>query len=499
MVFHFKNFTEKTFNTLLKVNATGKILNLLLFYILRIRMGQFFIDGVGDIRFDCDCGTPLQPIITKTEKTIKCNKCGSTFINPFHESNPYDMDKKWFLSQEVQGIVLRNYFYFLYIILILSILSGVIVLFINFKYGMSIPNVLSLDIFLPTIIIAIITLMSLVSIFAVFGKNRILEIRKDHVISIKTIIRKYCKIDVNLSNILHYKFDSRVLDGLKKEHIGYSSWFSGFLFIETTNHLENKVIDEGLLKRIIPIGLIIAVPSIALLPISPMIHEIQFLEISILVFLSLFSILELLLSFGYIMTVIGILSIDVKFFYWYVAGEKVLRVSRLLDMKKINSNGGNLNGEDKMKKIRNHMKKFSRVYKLEIVLFIPAIVSFFVVYFFGENIGTQGQIYLYIALFYFASWFMTVILIELIRASITEEAIIKLKKRVKRKPKIYEYIFFLGLFWATAILTDAYSHNITTGLDLLNFLNIFGFSIFIYGIASACGWYHYIERFDDGW
>jgi len=145
---------------------------------------------------------------------------------------------------------------------------------------------------------------------------------------------------------------------------------------------------------------------------------------------------------------------------------------------------------------KKHIKKYGRLYKLEFILLIPIIIIG-ILTFFANYIEFDRLKYIYIAFFFFASWFFTVIPIELILTNISEERKIKFRKRFKKKPKVFEYAFFLGLFWATALMTEAYSRNIETGLDLFKFFNTFGFATFCYGFASACGWYHYIERLDD--
>lgn len=144
-----------------------------------------------------------------------------------------------------------------------------------------------------------------------------------------------------------------------------------------------------------------------------------------------------------------------------------------------------------------HKKNFRRIYFLEIFLFIPILILGIISWFFGKVIGLEGQILLYIAFFYLASWWITIIIIEFILIIIKNRKTNIHQKKFKKKPKIFEYVFFLGLFWATALITDAYSQEITSGLSLFKFLNTFGAAVFCFGIASACGWYHYIERLDD--
>lgn len=135
-------------------------------------------------------------------------------------------------------------------------------------------------------------------------------------------------------------------------------------------------------------------------------------------------------------------------------------------------------------------KEFKQIYLLEAVLFVIIIVIGTISY--ATTGNTAIQIYLYMALVYFISWFGTIIIVQTILAV--------LKNRIFNKPKkarVFEYTFFLGLFWATAILTDAYSQPHNVGADFLKFLDNFGAAMVVYGIASVCGWYHYILRLDD--
>lgn len=71
-------------------------------------MGQFFISDKS-IRFDCDCKNPYQPIVNKKAKSIKCERCKKKFTNPFHKSNPYNLDERYINPPQVQGVDLNNY------------------------------------------------------------------------------------------------------------------------------------------------------------------------------------------------------------------------------------------------------------------------------------------------------------------------------------------------------------------------------------------------------
>ena len=147
--------------------------------------------------------------------------------------------------------------------------------------------------------------------------------------------------------------------------------------------------------------------------------------------------------------------------------------------------------------IKKHWKENKNMYRLEVIFIIPIIIVGIVFFLFKDFIGIRGQIYLYIIFFYFFSWYVTVITVEFILKYLRSRDLTRLKKRFKKKPKVFEYVFFLCLFWATAMITEAYSKDIKSGLDLWNFINNYGMALFTYGVASACGWYHYIERLDD--
>jgi hypothetical protein len=134
-------------------------------------------------------------------------------------------------------------------------------------------------------------------------------------------------------------------------------------------------------------------------------------------------------------------------------------------------------------------KEAKRIYLLEIILCVSIIVIWAVSY---VSEDTRVDIQMYIALFYITSWFLTIIFIEIL--------LVVLKGKIFKKPKkakVFEYAFLLGLFWATALLTDAYSRPHDVGSDFLKFLDNFGIAIAVYGFATACGWFHYIERIDD--
>lgn len=187
-----------------------------------------------------------------------------------------------------------------------------------------------------------------------------------------------------------------------------------------------------------------------------------------------------------------------KIFFSYIHAKKLLNkimegeISNVDEIRKKNYKEG-----IKMKK--NNKGEYGYIYYLEICLIIPILILGFISWFWKDSLELNQQVMLYIALFYLASWWITVIIIEIILMFLRQKKLIKLKNRFKKKPKIFEYAFFLGLFWATALMTGAYSQEISSGLDFFRFLNTFGAAIFCYGFSSACGWYHYIERLDEEW
>ena len=107
-------------------------------------MGQFFISDKS-IRFDCDCENPYQPIVDKKAKSIKCERCKKKFTNPFHKSNPYNLDDRYINPPQVQGVDLKNYHTILITIILTSLLSGIALYILELKFNLSPINFLSLD------------------------------------------------------------------------------------------------------------------------------------------------------------------------------------------------------------------------------------------------------------------------------------------------------------------------------------------------------------------
>ena len=69
-------------------------------------------------------------------------------------------------------------------------------------------------------------------------------------------------------------------------------------------------------------------------------------------------------------------------------------------------------------------------------------------------------------------------------------------KKLERKPKIFEFLFFINLFIATIYLSFVSSAYYIQEMDILILENSWGFVVF-YGFAIAFGYYHYIERLDE--
>ncbi|MFE3846231.1 hypothetical protein ACFL1L_05190, partial [Thermoplasmatota archaeon] len=67
---------------------------------------------------------------------------------------------------------------------------------------------------------------------------------------------------------------------------------------------------------------------------------------------------------------------------------------------------------------------------------------------------------------------------------------------ITRKPRFFEYMFFLSLFIATIYSSFVASAYYNQGMNTEIIKNSWGFIVF-YGFAIAFGWYHYIERLDE--
>jgi hypothetical protein len=135
-------------------------------------------------------------------------------------------------------------------------------------------------------------------------------------------------------------------------------------------------------------------------------------------------------------------------------------------------------------------------FSLIVFLILILIISFISYHFLSDILGLQELFAIYVLIIGTSSTCVTIIIIGGITEIIKDREINWLKKRFKKKPKIFEMFFFMGLFWATAFLTISYSVDAEDVSKLMDFVNNFGMSIFFYGFAFACGWLHYIKRYD---
>lgn len=69
-----------------------------------------------------------------------------------------------------------------------------------------------------------------------------------------------------------------------------------------------------------------------------------------------------------------------------------------------------------------------------------------------------------------------------------------LKKNYKKIDKnLFEYLFFLGLFFASALMISTHLYIIYSGDSTQYFINMCTY-MFTYGLAAGCGYNHYIIK-----
>jgi hypothetical protein len=92
----------------------------------------------------------------------------------------------------------------------------------------------------------------------------------------------------------------------------------------------------------------------------------------------------------------------------------------------------------------------------------------------------------------FSSALFILLIVEFLRLKIT---VLLFLMNYKRKPRIFEFGFFFFSFLATffTIFAAGIYNNPEKFFDFLQ--NTWYFMSF-YGVAFACGWYHYILRLD---
>jgi hypothetical protein len=129
-------------------------------------------------------------------------------------------------------------------------------------------------------------------------------------------------------------------------------------------------------------------------------------------------------------------------------------------------------------------------WRIIIILFIIASLLSFLLY--TYNIEIVSKIYLYILLISVSSALVFLVALELLKLKIT--ALLFLMK-YKKKPRIFEFGFFFFSFLATFFTIFA-AGLYNNPEKFLNYLQKTWYFMSFYGIAFACGWYHYILRID---
>jgi hypothetical protein len=128
---------------------------------------------------------------------------------------------------------------------------------------------------------------------------------------------------------------------------------------------------------------------------------------------------------------------------------------------------------------------------LAILIFLVLILQFI------PSIGFQNVIIIYEVILILGSSSLTIIIVRGIQKKYTWDTLMK-RFKLKKKPKIFEFAFLLGIFFSTFILAIAYGEsNRTTIEGITNFFQFYGLSLIFYGISIACGYFHYIERIDE--
>jgi hypothetical protein len=149
-----------------------------------------------------------------------------------------------------------------------------------------------------------------------------------------------------------------------------------------------------------------------------------------------------------------------------------------------------------MKKKERNIKKTFRENEYPLIIIVILIILLLIIQF-VPSIGVQNIIIIDQVIIVLGSISGTIIIVRGIQRKYTWEVLMK-KFRLKKKPKVFEYVFFVGIFISTIILSIAYGEsNRTTIQGFINFLQIYGIFLVFYGISIAFGYFHYIERLDD--
>ncbi|GAF73032.1 unnamed protein product [marine sediment metagenome] len=138
----------------------------------------------------------------------------------------------------------------------------------------------------------------------------------------------------------------------------------------------------------------------------------------------------------------------------------------------------------------------SHLFRIQIISIISIVILFYIWIFQRAAIGEISFInfFLIMTAILFCEFTMMIVEYYLHYKSKLPRVIRYL--RMRKTPKLFEFIFFLTLFMATLAATFAAAGFYIEGQGIDVFYNYWWFSG-LYGIAIACGYYHYILRIDD--
>lgn len=120
---------------------------------------------------------------------------------------------------------------------------------------------------------------------------------------------------------------------------------------------------------------------------------------------------------------------------------------------------------------------------IDIILFIIRVIT---------PISTFTEIYMNLLIYSLTSALVFMIIIEFFKLKLL--TLLNMVKYVK-KPRFFEFGFFFFSFLAT-FFTIIGVGLFNTSDAFLDFLRSSWYFMSFYGIAFACGWYHYILRID---
>ncbi|MCK4364848.1 MAG: hypothetical protein KAW45_02230 [Thermoplasmatales archaeon] len=160
----------------------------------------------------------------------------------------------------------------------------------------------------------------------------------------------------------------------------------------------------------------------------------------------------------------------------------------------------NKNIEDiKKKNTREKMKiNFFLIKNKTSLSFLAIALLVFVIFTFSSGlIGQTGRLFIFLMYPIFLSAGITILGINFVRELVKIKRFEYLKiKFLKKKPKIFEFLFFIFLFGGTSCVSFSTvyfgkSENIGDFLYQMWWIGIF------YGLSLATGWLHYIEKLDE--